>query len=283
MLPHTFIHLPNIGPVTEQALWSDGIRTWEDFSSANDLPSRIRHQSRDLKSRIDECIDRLDEMDATYFSRTIPGSETWRMYADFRYNAAFLDIETTGLSPDYSILTLVGILDREGYHAYVYDQNLSDLREALEQYDLIVTYNGASFDLPFIEHQFGSVFKRTAHIDLRFVLSRIGQKGGLKAIEQRLGVGRPGELTVLDGFDAVRMWHMWERGNQGALDTLIRYNAEDVLSLPKLAEIAYNRLSSSIGSPASRLGALEYPEFDLPYDPDVIYYLSGSNSRYGRW
>ena len=278
MLPHTFIHLPNIGPVTEQALWDAGIHTWQDFHSADSLPSRIHSQSRGLKDRVAECINRLDDNDAAYFARTIPRSETWRMYADFRHNAAFLDIETTGLSPDYSIITLVGILDREGYHAYVYDRNLSDLREALEQYDLIVTFNGASFDLPFIEHYFGSLFRHTPHIDLRFVLSRMGQKGGLKAIERRLEVGRPTELTSLSGYDAVRMWHMWERGNHGALDTLIRYNAEDVFSLPKLAQIAYNRLTSSIGSPASSLKSHEFPETDLPYDPDVIASL-----RRPRW
>ena len=99
-------------------------------------------------------MERLDDMDAAYFARAIPGTERWRMYADFRHNAAFLDIETTGLSPDYNIITLVGILDSEGYHAFVFDQNLSDLREALERYDLIVTFNGASFDLPFIERHF---------------------------------------------------------------------------------------------------------------------------------
>ena len=283
MLPYTFIHLPNVGPVTELALWDEGIHTWQDFCSAESLPSRIRGQSSDLKDTVAECMKRLDELDSNYFSRSIPRSESWRMYADFRHNAAFLDIETTGLSPDYSIITLVGILDRDGYHSFVYDQNMSDLREALEQYDLIVTFNGASFDLPFIESHFGEVFKHTAHIDLRHVLNRIGQKGGLKAIERRLGVGRPSELTALDGFDAVRLWRMWELGSEGALDTLIRYNAEDVFSLPKLAEIAYNRLSSSIGSPASKIEPVEYPETDLPFDADVLAYLSGSDRRRGRW
>lgn len=283
MLPHTFIHLPNVGPVTEQALWELGIHTWRDFCSADSLPSRIVAQSSDLKYTVTECMKRLEELDANYFSRAIPKRENWRMYAEFRHNAAFLDIETTGLSPDYSIITLVGILDREGYHSFVYDQNLSDLREALEQYDLIVTFNGASFDLPFIESHFGEMFKHTAHIDLRHVLNRIGHKGGLKAIETRLGVGRPSELTALDGYDAVRMWRMWELGSQGALDTLIRYNAEDVFSLPKLAEIAYNRLTSSIGSPASKIGSVKYPEADLPFDSDVLDYLAGSDRRRGRW
>ena len=210
------------------------------------------------------------DMDSGYFARAVPRRESWRMYADFRANAAFLDIETTGLSPDRSIITLVGILDSHGYHAFIHGQNLTDLREAVEKYDLIVTYNGASFDLPFIEHHFGSLFRHTPHIDLMFPLRRLGLSGGLKSIESRLRVGRPTELSSLDGFDAVRMWRMWTAGNDGALETLVRYNAEDVLSLPKLAEVAYNRLASTIEAPAPALGKWEYEEVDLPYDPDVI-------------
>ena len=268
MLPYTFIHLPNIGEVTERALWDAGVRTWRDFLETDQLPSRARRAQ--LKEAVSECIDRLDQKDVSFFNRSVPKRESWRMYADFRHNAAFLDIETTGLSPDYSIITLVGILDRDGYHAFVYDQNLSDLREALERYDLIVTFNGASFDLPFIEHHFGRLFRHTAHIDLRFPLRRMGLSGGLKSLEYQLGVGRPSELSVLNGYDAVRMWSMWREGDRGALETLVRYNAEDVLSLPKLAEIAYNHLYSAIGAPAADLESWPYSAGDLPYDVDVI-------------
>ena len=165
----------------------------------------------------------------------------WRLYADYRDSAAFLDIETTGLSPYSSVLTLVGILDRDGYRGFVRDDNLLDLREALEQYDLVVTYNGASFDLPYVEHSFGSVFRHVAHIDLMYPLRRLGYGGGLKLIEARLGVGRPSELSGLSGYDAVRMWRMWTMGSAGALETLVRYNAEDVASLPALADLVYNR------------------------------------------
>ena len=48
----------------------------------------------------------------------------------------FVDIETTGLSPERGIITLIGVLDDSGYTAYVYDENLADFREAMEQYDL---------------------------------------------------------------------------------------------------------------------------------------------------
>ena len=62
------------------------------------------------------------------------------MFADFIDTAAFLDIETTGLSPDSSVLTMVGILDARGYHAFVRGENLDDLPDAVERYDLIVTF-----------------------------------------------------------------------------------------------------------------------------------------------
>ena len=270
MLPHTFIHLPGIGPATERELWDSGVLTWDDFLGTSILPGRAYSQQTRLNSILAECGQRYRDVDSGYFVRTIPLRESWRMYADFRANAAFLDIETTGLSPDRSIITLVGILDSHGYHAFIHGQNLTDLREAIEKYDLIVTYNGASFDLPFIEHHFGSLFRNTPHVDVMFPLHRLGLKGGLKSIERQLGFRRPTQLSSLRGSDAIRMWRMWTLGDDGALKTLVRYNAEDVLSLPKLAEIAYNRLAAGIDAPASALEQWTYPQIDLPYDTDVI-------------
>ena len=274
MLSNTFIHIPGIGSVTERQLWDSGVHSWRDFLDARSLPGRARSAQGVARPMLAECEERLEDMDVRYFAEKVPRREIWRIYADFRATAAFLDIETTGLSAQSSIITLVGILDTDGYHPFVHGRNLSDLREALEKYDLIVTYNGASFDLPFVERHFGSVFRHKAHIDLKHVLGRIGLKGGLKSIERRMGVGRPSELSSLDGYDAVRMWRMWTRGDEGALDTLIRYNAEDVLSLPKLAEMAYRSIAKDIGAPNGDLESWDYPDEDLPYDPDVIRALS---------
>ena len=270
MLRHTFIHLPQIGPVTERAIWDAGVTTWEQFLSARSLPARAQRRRADLQSRILESKAHLEQADARFFKSALPGREMWRLYADFRGRAAFLDIETTGLSPQYAYITMVGILDSQGYTAYVYDENLEDLREALERYDLIVTFNGASFDLPFIEYQFGRVFRHHAHIDLMHLLRRIGYRGGLKFIETRLGAGRPSDLDGLTGFDAVLLWRMWRRGDAGARDTLIRYNAEDVASLPVLAEIVYNRLTSELSVPCRPLSPSPRQIIDLPYEIDAV-------------
>ncbi len=145
-----------------------------------------------------------------------------------------------------------------------------------ERYDLVVTYNGGSFDLPFLEYHFGRLFGQMAHIDLRHPLRRLGYRGGLKAIEKQLRVGRPSELAGLSGFDAVLLWRTWQDGDSGARDTLIRYNAEDVASLPDLAAIAYNGLLSRLEGPAPVLGHRPGPPIDLPYDRQLVHRLTAS-------
>ena len=193
-----------------------------------------------------------------------------------------MDIETTGLSAERGLITLIGVLDAEGYKAYVHGENLADFREAMERYDLVVTFNGAAFDLPFIEHHFGRIFRHVAHIDLRFPLRRAGFSGGLKSIEQQAEVGRPSELSALSGYDAVLLWRMWQRGNKGARDTLVRYNAEDVASLPALAEIVYNRLAGRLPTEVCNLAPSHRHEIELPYDGDVIGHLKQVKFGTGR-
>ncbi len=270
MLRQTFIHLPGVGPITERELWDTGVTAWDDFADASSLPSRIRGRRDELCRYLALCRERLAECNGAFFESCLPPGERWRIYADFRRRAAFLDIETTGLSPYYSYLTMVGILDSEGYTPYVRDENLEELRGALERYDLIVTYNGRTFDLPYVEHFFGQVFKHTAHLDLRYPLRRLGYGGGLKAIEKRLRVGRPSELADLDGFDAVLLWRMWEHGDRGARDTLIRYNAEDVASLPALAEFVYNQMLAELPVPLRPIDNWPRVDLDIPYDMDVV-------------
>ena len=274
MLRNTFLHLPGIGYAYERLLWESGVLTWEDFLSAPSLPSALDGRRDRLRPLVEESVKRHDSGDAVFFARALPPREVWRLYADYRHSAAFLDIETTGLSPYSSYLTLVGLLDQDGYHGFVRDDNLLDLREALERYDLVVTFNGASFDLPYVEHSFGSVFAHVAHLDLMYPLRRLGYGGGLKRIEAMLGVGRPSELTGLSGYDAVRLWRMWTMGSAGALETLVRYNAEDVASLPALADLAYNELAETLWPRLPRLEPSPRHDIDLPYDPAIVAALT---------
>ena len=253
MLSSTFIHLPGIGETIEEEIWRSGITCWSEFLSSPGLPPRVGVRRRELCDLLHECRERLSSGDAAYFDRMLPPSEKWRLYADFRDRAAFLDIETTGLSPYNSDVTMVGVLDRAGFRAFVSGENLRDLPSALREYDLFLTFNGAAFDLPFLERFFGRpMFGHKPHIDLMYPLRRLGYRGGLKAAERRLGLDR-GELAGLSGADAVRLWYMWEDGDRGARNTLVRYNAEDVASLPVIAEFVFESMVDLLPVPVPPL------------------------------
>ncbi len=68
---------------------------------------------------------------------------------------AYLDIETTGLSSWHNGITVVGIYlcngDDTSFIQFVgEDITVDSLLETLDSVDIIYTYNGSRFDLPFI-------------------------------------------------------------------------------------------------------------------------------------
>jgi len=286
LLQRTFIHLEGVGTHTERALWDAGVHTWADM-----LGGSCPHSASRFRPQIERSVRRLSARDALFFQRALPSSDRWRLYADFLPAAAFLDIETTGLSAEYSVTTMVGVLDRDGFSAYVRGENLDDLPEALRRYRLIVTFNGARFDLPFLRTEFagsgrGDLFDHAAHLDLMYTMRRVGLSGGLKAIERRTGLGRPGPLADLDGSDAVYLWQMGQEGEPDAVATLIRYNAEDVASLPRLAESAVRTLAAD--TPLARVAAPLFPEYDtsaLPYDASLVEHMRQRKAYrlFSRW
>jgi uncharacterized protein YprB with RNaseH-like and TPR domain len=126
--------------------------------------------------------------------------------------------------------------------SFIKGQNLAEFEDEIAKYSMLVTFNGATFDLPFLRRAFPQVSWDHLHIDLRFVLSSLGHKGGLKAIEMDLGVERDYELHGIGGEDAIYLWQEYRRGSQEALELLLKYNAADVENLETLLEMAYPRM-----------------------------------------
>lgn len=152
---------------------------------------------------------------------------------------AYLDIETTGLSRNYCDITIIGIgLETNSRVKVVQllESNLTKyhLFKALKGVDEIYTYNGSRFDLPFIKAAMGVDLKQEfVHTDLMYACWGQRLKGGLKAVERRIGIKR--KLAGIDGYIAVRLWWRYCKDNDhGALRTLLEYNTEDVVNLRML-------------------------------------------------
>ena len=162
-------------------------------------------------------------------------SEHWRLYENFRADACFLDIETTGLSQRRDDVTVVGLHHGGETTTLVRGRDLDRdaLRRAVGPAKLLVTFNGRRFDVPFLEEAF-DVDLGLPHLDLMYPGRTIGLTGGLKAIERAIGVER--DRSDISGLDAVRLWHEYERGNDASLETLVSYNRADVENLRTLAD-----------------------------------------------
>jgi uncharacterized protein YprB with RNaseH-like and TPR domain/predicted nuclease with RNAse H fold len=250
VLAQTFIHIPGIGRRTERELWQAGITSWDEsadfFTRPTGISSGLR---RRLEMYIPQSIEAVHKKDAGFFHRLSKMGESWRLFPEFANQCAFLDIETTGLSSVFDRVTLVGVFDGRRYQVFIEGQNLEDLPEHLRKFSVMVTYNGAGFDLRFLKLAFKNLELPPIHIDLRWITRRLGYCGGLKAIEKEFGIRRDASVEDVDGHEATVLWSRHLRGDRTALRQLIAYNSEDVVHLKAIMEMAYDKLVKQISGP----------------------------------
>ncbi len=142
---------------------------------------------------------------------------------------AYLDIETTF----EGAISVIGIYRPDRGTTQLVGGGVNDvnLYATLEGITTIVTFNGSSFDLPVIHKRLYADLKHES--DLLYICRRRGLRGGLKAIEQHLGIVR--ETAGMTGWDAPRLWQRYKSGgDEVALTTLLHYNREDVVNLALL-------------------------------------------------
>ncbi len=269
MLKNTFQHIHGIGEKTEKKIWTAGLTNWETFLEAPQEAPLAQWQ-RDLACReLEQSLRFLERRDAQYFTEKLSSPLHWRLYPEFGQRVGYLDIETTGTTQDECAITVIGLYDGQHPRVYVQGQNLSSFADEIEEYTLLVTYNGQAFDLPFIRREMGLALNH-AHIDLRYPLAALGYTGGLKKIEQALGLEREGPLALLDGWCAVLLWQYYEQGQAGALETLLRYNLEDVVHLPALLAQVYNTRVQRLPFSLPGIAFPPPPEIQFGFDGAVI-------------
>jgi uncharacterized protein len=232
VLTNSFIHIPGISKEKEVMLWSSNILNWQEFLDNDTFPN--------LRSWIEESVEAHQNNNHKFFLTHLPSNEHWRVYKQF--NCCFLDIETTGLSKDYHDVTVIGLYDGKESKIFVNGKNLDQFPAEIAKYSTIISFNGKCFDVPFLKAKFPEVDFNKFHIDLRYVMKSIGYSGGLKRIEKEVGICRDDDLQDISGFDAIRLWRQYQRGDEEALKLLVKYNIADIENLKTLMDFTYDKL-----------------------------------------
>lgn len=246
MIRNSFLILERIGPEKEKQLWKMGITDWEKFLNTKRIKGVTQNKKGYYNRKIRQAKENLYALNSRYFYDLLPKTEHWRLYDFFKEEAVFLDIETNGLAQEAGI-TVIGLSDGIGVKTMIKGINLDFnlLKKELEKYKLIVTFNGAVFDIPFIKRRYGNVLPEIPHFDLRFACLKIGLRGGLKEIEKKLGIKRNKIIENIYGGDAVLLWRKWyATGDDYYLKLLVEYNEEDCLNLRYMADYVYEGLKT---------------------------------------
>jgi uncharacterized protein len=243
---------PALSPAREAAAFiqdlmhGEVVRTsyGEHFETERVWERHRRHGSVGICDLGDLPADLLDQLSAG----AIPTSHPTRW--------AFLDTETTGLMGGtgcYAFLIGVGSIDSTGFRLrqfFMRDYGeeaslLSRLSEYLAAFDVLITYNGKTYDQPLLETRFRMVrsrhpFSRMEHLDLLFGARRLWKlrldSCRLVDLENRiLGVERqgdlPGEMIPYCYFEFLRTQRAFE------IVPIFHHNAIDILSLACLTAI----------------------------------------------
>jgi uncharacterized protein YprB with RNaseH-like and TPR domain len=179
-----------------------------------------------------------------------------------RERIVFLDTETTGVQGGTGIcpfLVGLGYLAGDDFQMVQFfirdfDEEpsmLFALAELLQEFELVVTYNGAAFDIPLLETRFtlarlDSPFERMSHFDLLFTARKLWRNGHgscrLAALERELlsflrGPDIPGAEIPRAYFDYL------QRRASTTLYSVFTHNVYDVLSLAALTVHACDRVT----------------------------------------
>jgi hypothetical protein len=194
----------------------------------------------------------------TIFNKTLNGTSLFScdsiitsLYPD--ESIVIFDIETTGFSPKTTSVYLIGAF-------YVKDESLtltqwfcdepSDEAEVLQQFigflsgfDVLMTYNGDGFDIPYLSarcaaHGINFDFSALESIDIYKCIRSMNKLLKLTScrqtfVEERLGIRRD---DMMDGGRLVEVYrHFAVSPTEDARQLMLLHNHDDVLCLAKVA------------------------------------------------
>ncbi len=237
MIDRVFQHCAGVGPETESRLNCLGYHTWDDcLNNPDNLPIKGRRRDNFIRS-LEESSRAYAENDIHRLIKMFPVREHWRILHNYFQDATFFDMETSGLSIYYNHPTVISAYHRGELLSFRYGENLEYFLDILDESNIVVTFNGSSFDVPFLERAFHVPLDDIPHIDIRWVAYHRGFTGGLKNIEKEFGLVRAPEISGIDGYEAVNLFYRWQDGEAGALEDLVRYCCADVMATYHVAAL----------------------------------------------
>lgn len=187
---------------------------------------------------------------------------------------AVFDIETTGLNPSSARLILSGIISVSGEKAdftQLLAENIADeemiIRETcriLSDSDVVVTYNGRHFDMPFLrkrafkysidvpaKYDFDLYPLVSGYSSLRDMLPGLRQKD----VEAFMGISDVRE-DAISGYESVKLFERYLNSGSFALrDKILLHNSDDIrqlyMLLPVIRSTDIHRAMFRLGFPVS--------------------------------
>ena len=244
--------LPKIGPKTEKNLKKQGYDTIESLRGHDrycDIASKFLDNVEGMSYL--EIVELLD--DNKYSKRCRDNVLRSISMTDVE-NFKFMDIETKGLSNVPIIL--IGVAEIKGNRIVASQYFLRDYAEEpsiieaylshLDEDSVHVTFNGKSFDVPFIKNR--CIYNRIEHnldlphLDLMYFAKNLWSDElpncKLQTIEKELfGIEREEDVPgqYIPGYYDTYL----EKGNVGPVVPIIEHNAQDIISLASFLDKMY--------------------------------------------
>ncbi len=264
MLTSSFIFANGVTEEMERAIWGRGVTDWQVLrkhpGEAAEAIGAARAQK--LVAAVAEAEQALANGDAGWLRRNWPEKESWRLWRGWcqPQEVALVDIETTGRTPGYDQITVIGLSDGTTERAFVAerplpgDDQIEAFPEAIKTSKLLVTFNGIGFDVPFIEKHFRqrNFHFDMPHIDLLWPARGLGLTGGLKDMEQQIGIARADDIQDMRGNEAITLWGAWRGGDRSAYERLVTYCKADCTNLKDFADHVYDRMWAKVFTPYAK-------------------------------
>lgn len=187
------------------------------------------------------------------YDETIYNSSTFDFY--FKgLKIGVLDIETTGLDPSRNKFILGGLFDLQTKTMHqIFAENRSEEKDALVAFydiicdlDMVITYNGKHFDMPFIikrmrAHGIGTLLPYdldlylviNGHSPIKKLVPNLKQK----TVENYMGLWQS-RADEISGAESVELYNRYENSSDPELEEkILLHNSDDVLQLTRLIKV----------------------------------------------